>query len=87
MTAADGRKIFAEALGTMLLAIVVGSGVMGDALSSDDGVALLGNTIATGARPVVLVLIFAPVPGAHFNPAVTAAFLARREIAPSLAAA
>lgn len=83
------RKIFAEALGTaLLLAIVVGSGVMGEALAGgNDAIALLGNTLATGAGLVVLILIFGPVSGAHFNPAVTAAFALRREIAPSLAAA
>lgn len=88
MSADDSRKIFAEALGTMLLlAIVVGSGVMGDALSADDAVALLGNTIATAAGLVVLILIFGPVSGAHFNPAVTAAFCLRGEMPARLAAA
>ena len=83
------RKLAAEALGTaMLLAIVVGSGIMGEALAGgNDALALLGNTIATGAGLVVLILIFGPVSGAHFNPAVTAVFLIRREIAPRLAAA
>jgi glycerol uptake facilitator-like aquaporin len=82
-------KTFAEALGTaLLLAIVVGSGVMGEALAGgNDAIALLGNTLATAAGLVVLILIFGPVSGAHFNPAVTAAFALRREIAPSLAAA
>lgn len=88
MSADDSRKIFAEALGTMLLlAIVVGSGVMGDALSADNAVALLGNTIATAAGLVVLILIFGPVSGAHFNPAVTAAFCLRGEMPARLAAA
>lgn len=83
------RKIFAEALGTaLLLAVVVGSGIMGEALADgNDAVALLGNTLATGAGLVVLILIFGPVSGAHFNPAVTAAFALRREISPSHAAA
>jgi len=82
------RKIAAEALGTLLLlAIVVGSGIMGEALSGgNEAIALLGNTIATGAGLVVLILIFGPVSGAHFNPAVTAAFALRGEIAASLAA-
>jgi glycerol uptake facilitator-like aquaporin len=82
------RKLCAEALGTaLLLAIVVGSGIMGEALAGgNDAIALLGNTVATGAGLVVLILIFAPVSGAHFNPAVTLAFLTRREITPALAA-
>ena len=76
------QKLAAEALGTMLLlAIVVGSGIMGETLSGgNDAVALLGNTIATGAGLVVLITLFGPVSGAHFNPAVTLAFLIRREI-------
>lgn len=83
-----GRRLAAEFLGTaLLLAIVVGSGVMGDALSADDAIALLGNTLATGAGLVVLILMFGPVSGAHFNPAVTLAFLMRREIAPAPALA
>lgn len=75
------QKLAAEALGTaLLLAIVVGSGIMGDALSDDDAIALLGNTLATGAGLVVLIFIFGPVSGAHFNPAVTFAFFLRKEI-------
>ena len=75
------RRLVAEFAGTLLLlAIVVGSGVMGDALSADDAVALLGNTVATGAGLVVLVLVFGPVSGAHFNPAVTLGFWMRGEI-------
>lgn len=83
------RKIVAEALGTaLLLAIVVGSGIMGEALADgNDAIALLGNTLATGAGLVVLILIFGPISGAHFNPAVTAAFALRREISLSQAAA
>jgi len=81
------RKLCAEALGTaLLLAIVVGSGVMGERLAGgNDAIALLGNTIATGAGLAVLILVFAPVSGAHFNPAVTLVFLTRREITPQLA--
>lgn len=76
------QKLTAEALGTcMLVATVVGSGIMGDALSADDAVALLGNTIPTGAILVVLITTLGPISGAHFNPAVTFAFLLRREIA------
>lgn len=76
------RRLAAEAAGTALLVgTVVGSGIMGEALAGgNDAVALLGNTIATGAILVVLILVFGPVSGAHFNPAVTAAFLMRREI-------
>ncbi len=76
------RKLAAEFVGTaFLLATVVGSGIMAETLSPDNlGVALLGNTIATGAILVVLILIYGPVSGAHFNPAVTAVFLVRREL-------
>jgi len=76
------RRIAAEGVGTaLLLAIVVGSGIMGQRLSGgNDAIALLGNTIATGAGLVVLIHIFGPVSGAHFNPAVTLAVLMRREI-------
>ena len=76
------RRLAAEALGTaLLLAIVVGSGIMGERLSSgNDAIALLGNTLATGAGLVVLITIFGPVSGAHFNPLVSLAFAARREI-------
>ncbi len=68
------RRLFAEALGTaFLLAAVVGSGIMAESLAGDGAVALLANTIATGAMLVVLVTIFFGVSGAHFNPAVTLA--------------
>ena len=81
------RRFAAEALGTAgLLAIVVGSGVMADALTADDAVALLANAIATGAGLVVLILVLGPVSGAHMNPAVTLAFLLRGEIAAAMAA-
>ncbi|NKB19453.1 MAG: aquaporin family protein [Alphaproteobacteria bacterium] len=81
------RKLTAEFLGTaFLLATVVGSGIMAETLSpANTGVALLANTIATGAILMVLILIFGPISGAHFNPAVTLAFLIRREINPGLA--
>jgi glycerol uptake facilitator-like aquaporin len=80
--------LFAEFLGTaFLLATVVGSGIMGESLAGGNvAIALLGNTLATGAILMVLILIFGPVSGAHFNPAVTLAFLIRREIAPGEAA-
>ena len=71
------RRLVAEALGTaFLLAVVVGSGIMGESLAAGNtAIALLGNTIATGAILAVLILIFGPVSGAHFNPAVTLSFL------------
>jgi glycerol uptake facilitator-like aquaporin len=77
-----GHRLAAEALGTaLLLAIVVGSGIMGERLSGGNvAIALLGNTLATGAGLVVLITIFGPISGAHFNPAVTLAFAMRREI-------
>lgn len=73
------RRVTAELVGTaMLLAVVVGSGIMGERLAAgNDAIALLGNTIATGAGLVVLIHIFGPVSGAHFNPAVTMAFAMR----------
>lgn len=71
------RRLAAEFIGTaLLLATVVGSGIMGDNLSGGtDGLALLANSLATGAILVVLILIFGPVSGAHFNPAVTLHFV------------
>lgn len=83
------RKLLAEGLGTaLLLAIVVGSGIMGETLSGGNtAVALLGNTLATGAGLVVLITILGPISGAHFNPVVTLAFAARRDIGISLALA
>ena len=88
MTPDPARRLAAEALGTgLLVATVVGSGIMADALSADDGVALLGNTLPTGAILVVLITILGPVSGAHFNPAVSLVFALRREIAPKLAVA
>lgn len=67
------RRLTAEAVGTaMLLETVVGSGIMGERLSGGNvAVALLANTLATGAILVALILTFGPVSGAHFNPAVT----------------
>jgi glycerol uptake facilitator-like aquaporin len=76
------RRLAAEALGTALLvAGVVGSGIMAQGLTHDAAVALLCNAVATGALLAVLILIFAPLSGAHFNPAVTLALFARGEIA------
>ena len=76
------RRLAAEALGTaFLLAAVVGSGIMAQRLSGgNEALALLGNTLPTGAILVVLVLIFGPVSGAHFNPAVSIAFALRRNL-------
>ena len=67
------RKFVAELVGTaMLLAAVVGSGIMGERLAGGNvAIALLANTIATGAGLVALILAFGPISGAHFNPAVT----------------
>ena len=75
MNASLNRRIVAEATGTaMLLAAVVGSGIMADQLSGgNQAIALLANTIATGAALVALILAFGSVSGAHFNPAVTLA--------------
>ena len=69
------RRIAAEAVGTaFLLAAVVGSGIMGERLAGGNvAIALLANTIATGAMLVTLILTFGPISGAHFNPAVTLA--------------
>jgi glycerol uptake facilitator-like aquaporin len=81
------RRLTAEALGTaLLLATVIGSGIMAAKLSGGNGaLALLGNTIPTGAILAVLILIFGPVSGAHFNPAVTLSFAFRRELSPRVA--
>ena len=80
--ARQGRALVAEAIGTaMLLAAVVGSGIMGDRLSGGNvAVALLANTIATGAALVALILTFGPVSGAHLNPAVTVAAASQGEL-------
>ncbi len=69
------RRVVAEAVGTaFLLAAVVGSGIMGDRLAGGNvAIALLANTIATGAALIALILAFGPISGAHFNPAVTLA--------------
>ena len=87
--ATTARRLVGEALGTaLLLSTVVGSGIMAERLSGgNDGLALLANTLATGAVLPVLIVIFAPVSGAHFNPAVTAVFALRCELPPGVAAA
>jgi glycerol uptake facilitator-like aquaporin len=76
------RRLAAEALGTaLLLAVVVGSGVMGERLAGGNvALALLGNTLATSAGLVVLITVFGPISGAHFNPAVSLVFALRREL-------
>lgn len=81
------RRSAAEALGTALLvATVVGSGIMAESLTRDVALALLANTIATGAILVVLIATLGPVSGAHFNPAVTLIFTLKRELRGSDAA-
>jgi len=81
------RRLVAEALGTaLLLAIVIGSGIMGERLAGGNvAIALLGNTLATGTGLVVLITMFGSLSGAHFNPAVTLVFAARREIGSGVA--
>ena len=77
------RRLVAEALGTALLvATVVGSGIMAESLTRDVALALLGNTLPTGAILVVLIAILGPISGAHFNPAVTLIFALKRELTP-----
>ena len=74
-----GRRLSAEALGAaLLLAVVVGSGIMAERLAGgNDAIALLGNTLATGAALAVLIVVFGPISGAHFNPVVTLTFVLR----------
>jgi glycerol uptake facilitator-like aquaporin len=75
------RRAAAEAMGTALLvATVVGSGIMAESLTRDVALALLGNTIATGAILVVLITVLIPISGAHFNPAVTLVFALKGEV-------
>ena len=76
------RKLAAEFLGTaFLLATVVGSGIMAERLAGGNAaIALLGNAIPTGAILFVLITMLGPISGAHFNPAVTLAFVLRREV-------
>ena len=83
------RRLAAEALGTaLLLAIVIGSGIMGERLAGGNvAIALLGNTLATGAGLVVLITIFGPISGAHFNPAVTLVFALKGRISAGVAVA
>ncbi len=75
------RRLAAEALGTgLLVATVVGSGIMAESLTKDMALALLGNTLPTGAILVVLITILGPISGAHFNPAVSLVFALKREL-------
>jgi glycerol uptake facilitator-like aquaporin len=78
------QRIAAEALGTgLLLATIIGSGIMGERLAGGNvALALLGNTLATGAILVVLITALGPISGAHFNPAVSAVFAFKRELPP-----
>src|SRR5881392_1692178 len=78
------RRLAAEALGTALLvATVVGSGIMAETLTKDVALALLGNTLPTGAILVVLISILGPISGAHFNPAISLVFALKGELTPS----
>src|SRR3984885_13232537 len=77
------RRLVAEALGTALLvATVVGSGIMAESLTKDVALALLGNTLATGAILVVLISMLGPISGAHFNPAVSLVSALKRDLTP-----
>ena len=83
MLSSLNQRLASELIGTaFLLATVVGSGIMAEQLAGGNiAIALLGNTIPTGAILVVLITMFGPISGAHFNPAVTLVFALRREIA------
>jgi glycerol uptake facilitator-like aquaporin len=77
------RRLAAEALGTgLLVATVVGSGIMAESLTTDVALTLLGNTLPTGAILVVLITILGPISGAHFNPAVSLVFALKRDLTP-----
>ena len=86
VTAAE--KLFAEALGTaLLLAVVIGSGIMAERLSGGNvAIALLANTLATVGGLYILIEVFGPISGAHFNPAVSLVMTARGALAPPLLA-
>jgi glycerol uptake facilitator-like aquaporin len=81
------RELVAEGLGTALLvAAVVGSGIMAQHLATDPGIALLCNTLATGAALVAMLLVFGPISGAHLNPAVSVVLAMTKELTPQRAA-
>ena len=88
MRATGPRKLLAEALGTtLLLAVVIGSGIMAERLSGGNAaIALLANTLATVGGLYILIEVFAPVSGAHFNPAVSLVMATRGELAWTLLA-
>ena len=89
MHASTAQRLTAEFAGTaLLLAIVVGSGIMGESLAGGNAaIALLGNSIATGAGLYVLITVLGPVSGAHFNPAVSITFWRTGELSAGLLAA
>ncbi len=80
--AGTARRLLAEGLGTMLLlTVVIGSGIMAERLAGgNDAIALLANTLATVGGLYILIEVFAPISGAHFNPAVTAVMASRRAL-------
>ena len=82
----QAQKLVAEALGSFFLFVtVVGSGIMAENLANGNvAIALLGNTLATGAILFVLIAILAPISGAHFNPAVTFVMVLRKELSAKL---
>ncbi len=81
MSSTLARRLAAEALGAgFLVATVVGSGIMAETLTKDMGLALLGNTLPTGAILVVLITVLGPISGAHFNPAVSLVFALRGDL-------
>src|SRR6478736_6918291 len=82
MRAKPTQRLLAEFLGTaLLLAVVIGSGVMGERLAAGNvAIALLANTLATVGGLYILIEVFGPISGAHFNPAVSAAMTVRREL-------
>ncbi|MDX2288781.1 MAG: MIP/aquaporin family protein [Hyphomicrobiaceae bacterium] len=88
IAASPSQRLLSETLGTaLLLATVVGSGIMAERLAGGNiAIALLGNTLPTGAILYVLITMLGPISGAHFNPAVTMVFALRREIEPGEAA-
>jgi glycerol uptake facilitator-like aquaporin len=86
MQVALARKLVAEGIGTALLVTaVVGSGVMAQTLAKDPAIALLCNTLATGAALVAVLLMFGPISGAQLNPAVTVCMAVTRDLSPRVA--